>query len=62
MTTSMPITIPTASTNFGAFDYAGRRFFWKIDYYDRDLKLGSPNPADPSCTTRVLTLMLAEEW
>ena len=34
----------------------------KLDYFDKELKFGSENPADPSKTTRVLTIMLAEEY
>ena len=31
------------------------------DCYDQSLEFGSENPADPAKTTRVLTIMLAEE-
>jgi len=48
--------------DFGNFELADRRFFWKIDYYDETMDGGAEDPADPSKTTRVLTLMLAEEY
>jgi hypothetical protein len=48
--------------DFGAFDLAGRRLFWKIDYYDRDLRYDSSDPSDSSVTIRVLTIMLASEY
>jgi len=47
---------------FGSFEWEGKRLFWKIDYYDRSLHFGSPDPLDPSVTTRVLTIMLASEY
>ncbi len=53
---------PHREHDFGSFDLAGDKFFWKIDYYDRSLEFGSDDPADPAKTTRVLTLMLAEEY
>lgn len=53
---------PHGEHDFGAFEIAGRRLYWKIDYYDRNLALASPDPADPAVTRRVLTLMLAEEY
>ena len=57
-----PDNDPYGEHDFGAFDLAGQRLFWKIDYYDRDLRCGSENPADPGVTSRVLTIMLASEY
>jgi hypothetical protein len=53
---------PHCEHDFGAFDQGRDTIFWKIDYYDADLSHGSENPADPTVTTRVLTIMLAEEY
>lgn len=53
---------PHGEHDFGALDFDGRRYFWKIDYYDRALEFGSENPADPEVTTRVLTIMRAEDY
>ena len=53
---------PHGEHDFGAFDLAGHKFFFKVDYYDRRLKFGSDDPADPEKTTRVLTIMLAEDY
>jgi hypothetical protein len=53
---------PYGEHDFGAFDCQSQRVFWKIDYYDADLDGGSPDPADPAVTTRVLTVMLADEY
>ena len=38
------------------------RVFWKLDYYDRDLRFGSEDAANPAITRRVLTIMLADEY
>ena len=53
---------PHGEHDFGAFQIEHLKFFWKIDYYDKDLCYGSENPTDPDVTERVLTLMLAEEY
>ncbi len=35
---------------------------FKIDYYDKSLNFHSPNPADPSVTERIITIMRADEY
>lgn len=53
---------PYSEHDFGAFELSNERFFFKIEYFDRELENGSSDPADPSQTTRVLTVMLASEY
>ncbi len=53
---------PHKEHDFGSFDHNGERIFWKIDYYDKACEFGSKDPADPTKTTRVLTIMLADEY
>lgn len=53
---------PHGEHDFGAIEHADQRIFWKIDYYDEQLEFGSPDPADPDVTARVLTIMLASEY
>jgi Protein of unknown function (DUF3768) len=56
-----PDNDPYGEHDFGSFELVGRKFFWKIDMYDANMEFGSEDPADPKKTTRVLTLMLAED-
>ena len=56
------VTDPYGEHDFGAFKFDGQRFFWKIEYYDTALEYHSEDAADPSKTTRVLTVMLADEY
>jgi len=54
---------PYGEHDFGAVDVDGAgKVFWKIDYYAADMKHGSFDPANPALTSRVLTVMLAEEY
>jgi hypothetical protein len=53
---------PHGEHDFGAFDYKGVRYFWKFDYYDLECDYGSEDPSDPRQTTRVLTVLRADEY
>jgi hypothetical protein len=53
---------PHEEHDFGSFEVDGHRIFFKIDYFDKALTFHSPDPADPSITERVITIMLAEEY
>lgn len=53
---------PWNEHDFIAVDVDGRKIFAKIDYYDERLKYGSEDPANPHRTTRVMTIMLADEY
>jgi hypothetical protein len=53
---------PHGEHDFGAIELEGERYFFKLDYYDADMRYGSENPADPNATTRVLTIMRADEY
>ncbi len=57
-----PDNDPHGEHDFGKVVVEGRDYFWKIDYYDHTMNFGSENPADPTITTRVLTIMLASEY
>ena len=53
---------PHGEHDFGSFELAGETYFFKVDYYSPDLTSGSEDPADPEKTTRVLTIMCADEY
>src|SRR3954465_9997483 len=57
-----PENDPDGEHDFGSVAVAGQRIFWKIDYYDAAMEWGSEDPANPDKTTRVLTIMLAQEY
>ena len=51
---------PYEEHDFGSFEADGHMIMFKIDYLDRDLSMHSPDPADPSVTQRIITIMFAE--
>ena len=53
---------PHEEHDFGSFRFDGIDVIFKIDYYDKSLNYHSPNPADPSVTERVITIMRADEY
>lgn len=53
---------PHGEHDFGALTQGGEKIFWKVDYFDRRLKMHSPDAANPNVTCRVLTIMLAREY
>jgi hypothetical protein len=57
-----PDNDPYGEHDFGAFTWQGHRVYWKFDYYDQHMDAGSPDSSDPVQTTRVLTILLAEEY
>ena len=57
-----PDNDPYGEHDFGSFHHAEETVFWKIDTYDVDLQMHSPDPSDATVTTRVLTIMLADEY
>ena len=53
---------PRCEHDFVNVEHDGTRYFAKIDYYDKEMTMGSEDPADPSLTARVLTIMRADEY
>lgn len=53
---------PNQEHDFGAIDFKGTTYFWKIDYYDNDYLYMSPDPTNEDLTNRVLTIMRGDEY
>jgi hypothetical protein len=53
---------PYGEHDFGKIVHSDVVYFWKIDYYNKDMTGGSEDPSDPIKTTRVLTLLRADEY
>jgi Protein of unknown function (DUF3768) len=53
---------PYGEHDFGSIELEGVAYFFKHDYYALDMDGGSEDPANPAKTTRVLTIMRADEY
>ena len=53
---------PYGEHDFGSVEVDGQTVWFKVDCYDRNLHFGSPDPADPGVTTRVLTILTPDEY
>ena len=53
---------PHGEHDFGSVERNGTRYFWKIEAYDEWMQFGSSDPTNPAVTTRVLTVMRADEY
>jgi Protein of unknown function (DUF3768) len=53
---------PHAEHDLCSLEIDGESYFAKMDYYDLEVRYGSEDPSDPTKTTRVLTIMRADEY
>lgn len=53
---------PYGEHDFGAIEHDGEKVFFKVDYYNKELDGGSEDPANPDLTTRIMTVMFANEY
>ena len=53
---------PCHEHDFRALCSEGQHLFFKIGYFDHTMTMGSPDPADPTVTCRVMTVMLKNEY
>lgn len=53
---------PHREHDFGNFNVEGETYFFKVDYYSLDMEAASEDPANPQKSTRVLTIMRADEY
>lgn len=52
---------PWGERDIGAVKWDDGHVFWKIEYFDKEMRFGSEDPADETVTTRAMTILLASE-
>ena len=60
--TFTPDNDPYGDHGFGSVTVLTIKLFWKFDLYDEELVYGSPAPANPAVTRRVLTIMFPSDY
>lgn len=53
---------PHGEHDFGSILFDGQTYFWKIDYYNLTMDGGSIDPANPTVTTRTISIMRSDEY
>ena len=53
---------PYSQHDFGMIEHSELKYFFKIDYYDTSMEYASDDASNPDITTRVLTIMRADEY
>jgi hypothetical protein len=53
---------PHGEHDFVSVEVGGEKYFWKVDYYDTDIRYAADDPSDPAHTTRIATIMLGSEY
>ena len=53
---------PHHEHDMGKIEFNGESYYFKIDYYDNQLKYGSEFPEDESITRRIITVMETDEY
>lgn len=57
-----PDNDPYGEHDCAVMNVVGIKIIWKIDYYDLARRFHSPDPADMKVTSRVMTIMRADEY